>query len=166
MPGGIAVDVYGHRQTCDMRGTEFYVDFEGRGRASQPLRAGAKPVHQVEKFVFQLRITGIRIMTVHIAGTGTFGTEAGHFHIATYAYAYDHGRTGTGPGMAHGLDYDSFHSFYTISGHQHMKLSLIFASCALGSESNMYTVTRHQPDMNDGRGVVAGVLSFEQGFRH
>ena len=139
---------------------------EGRGQAAQALRTDAGLVDHFQQFPFKGRVARVRVDAFQIARGGFLSADGRHFHGAAQAHAHHQGRTGIGTGGQHRVQHHPAHALDAVGGHQHFQHAFVFRARALGREAQAQAVAGHNARMDNGGGVVPGVLALEERFSH
>src|ERR1700751_1188174 len=158
---GGAVGDHGDRQIGGVRGIVANLHIENRGEAAQALCPDTEfidfPV-QLDSRLFELAGGAARddFLDVDVLHEGLFGEEHGFFGGAADTDAEYAGRA---PSGAHGGDGLKNPVNDGLRGVEHGELRFGLGTSALGSDGDFYVAPAHELDIDDGRGVVAGVAA-------
>ena len=136
------------------------------GQAAQALRADAQRVHFFIQFQAQFFhcvqfCAGfgfvLQFLNVDVAHQAFFGHQHGFFGRAADADAQNAGRTPACTHGGHGFQYPIDDAVGRV---EHSHFGFVFRAAAFGRAGNFNFVARHDFHVDDGGGVVFGVLAF------
>src|SRR5512147_2963297 len=159
VPRRVAVDVHGDGQARDVAGKAFHMHGHGRHFAPEALGADARLVHGLEQHLLERGEFQPRIRASDRPEERLLRDERRFLEIAADTDADHHRRTGVRPRFPHALEYEVPDPLDALRRPQHADRAHVLAPRALGHERNLQLVSRHQLGIDDGRGIVAGVLS-------
>ena len=141
-------------------------EFDGgaqRGRlAAEALRAYIEGICLFEYLRFHRGVILIGIRLADRAAESLFGEQRALLEIAADTDAYNHRRTGVAPRAANDINNIIYDILARGGGSEHFKRAHILAAEAFGRNGQLDFIALYKLDMQNSRGVVAGIDASER----
>lgn len=161
--GRAALEVDRHRQAGDVTGERLDVHRQRGDAPAEPLRADPQAVDRLQQLGLQLGRLGVGVHAADLSQQRPLGQPAHRVEGAADADADDHRRAGVGPRQLHRLQHEALDPLAAVGRGQHGQPAHVLGPAAFGQQRQPEAVARHQPGVDDRRGVVAGVAPGGEG---
>jgi len=158
----VAADVYSHRETGDVSRSLLNVDGKSSDSAAEALRAYSEGVYGIEHTHFEVGVKFFWVADSNVTAEGFFSEESAKLEVAADAYAYNHRRTRFAACNRNGVTNKVYDVIDRSRRGKHFNSGHIFAAEALRAYIDAKAVALDDINVNDGRGIVVSVDSFER----
>src|SRR5713226_6262438 len=157
----VALDRDRHRQARDVARIGQDVDAEGGGVAAVALGPDPEPVGALEYLALHRGHRRVRVGRPQLAEQRLLAQARRLLEGAPHPHPRDQRRAGIGTRGADALDDPLLHPVHPLGGGEHLVLRAVLAAAALGHDLDLEGGARHHLQVDDRRGIVAGVHAVE-----